>query len=465
MGARIRTLRNQLLLWVSAPLLALWVISTIIDHDVAAGFVNLNNDRALLDTAIDLGRSVRAVDERLYLDLPQPVIEMLISGERGRYYYRANGPAGEYITGDPDLPDPPESAQSDRVTYYDAVYRNEKIRAVAVRVPVSPGSGKGAILIQVAEKSRLRDDFARQILLKMIVPQAILVLLAALTVWFGVGIGLHGLASIRSQIESRSDVDLSPLDARGAPAEVRPLVLAMNDLLARLTATLAGQRRFIADAAHQLRTPIAAIKAQAELALRQGRDEPARATLQQLYTAAEHAGHLVSQLLTLARAEPGSQRSIERQPLDLVALARETTMEWVPRALDRRIDLGFDAAVSAVGIDGDPFLIRELLNNLIDNAIHYTPAGGKVTVRVLAAGERPVLEVEDNGPGIAEQERARVFERFYRIADSGGEGCGLGLAIVREIAEGHGATVEALAGGEGGALFRVCFRPKRPPKK
>ncbi|MBM3372311.1 MAG: sensor histidine kinase [Betaproteobacteria bacterium] len=462
MKERIRTLRNQLLLWVSAPLLALWVISTIIDHDVATAFVNLNYDRALLDTAIDLGRSVRAVDDRLYLDLPQPVIEMLISGERGRYYYRANGPSGEYITGDPDLPDPPESAQSDRVTYYDAVYRNEKIRAVALRVPVRPGSGQGAIMIQVADKSRLRDDFARQILLKMIAPQAILVLLAALTVWFGVGIGLRALSSIRGQIESRSDLDLSPLDAGGAPAEVRPLVLAMNDLLLRLTATLAGQRRFIADAAHQLRTPIAAIKAQSEIALRQVRDEPARATLQQLYTAADHAGHLVSQLLTLARAEPGAQKAIERQPVDLAALARETTMEWVPRALARGIDLGFDSTTPKTRTEGDAFLIRGLLNNLIDNAIRYTPQDGKVTVRVLMVEHSPALEVEDNGPGIAKQERERVFERFYRIPESSGEGCGLGLAIVREIAEGHGATVEVLSGSEGtGSLIRVCFRPAR----
>ena len=458
MKPRFRTLRNQLLLWVSAPLLALWVISTIIDHDIATAFVNLNYDRALLDTAMDLGRGVRVVDKRLYLDLPQPVIEMLISGERGRYYYRANGPKGEYITGDPDLPDPPDSAQGDRVIYFNTTYRNEEIRAVAVRVPVSPGSDQITMQILVADKARLREEFARQSLLRMIAPQAILVLLAALAVWLGVGIGLRALASIRSQIESRSDLDLRPLDASGAPSEVRPLVLAMNDLLARLTATLAGQRRFIADAAHQLRTPIAAIKAQAELALRQVKDEPARATLQQLFTAAEHAGHLVSQLLTLARAEPGAQSNLKRDPVDLVVISRETAVEWVPRALEHGIDLGFDQPTEAVVTVGDPFLIREMLNNLIDNAIRYTPQDGKVTVRVMKTMGHPVLEVEDNGPGIPQEERERVFERFYRIPDSNGEGCGLGLAIVQEIAEGHGATVKVLCGSDGtGSLVRVSF--------
>jgi two-component system sensor histidine kinase TctE len=435
-----------LLLWVSAPLLALWVMSTMIDHDVATGFVNLNYDRALLDTALDLGRNVREINNQLYLDLPQPVIEMLISGEQGRFYYRANGPVGEYITGDPDLPDPPAEAGEDRVTYYDAVYRNESIRAVALRVPVRPGSGKGAISVQVAEKTSPRTDFARQLMLRMMVPQGILVILAALTVWLGVGLGLRALTSVRTEIENRSHVDLSPIRETNTPYEVRPLVRAMNDLLSRLSAALAAQQRFIADAAHQLRTPVAALKTQAELAVRQVRDGEAQATLQQLHTAADHAARLVNQLLTLARAEPGSHRSVMRERVNLAALARETTGEWVPRSLNRGIDLGFDDTSTDATISADPFLVRELLNNLIDNAINYTPAGGHITVRVTTDDDKPSLEVEDNGCGIHEDEREQVFERFYRSAGGSPEGCGLGLAIVREIAQGHGATATILSG-------------------
>jgi two-component system sensor histidine kinase TctE len=443
---KLRTLRSQLLLWVSAPLLALWVMSTMIDHDVATGFVNLNYDRALLDTALDLGRNVREINNQLYLDLPQPVIEMLISGEQGRFYYRANGPVGEYITGDPDLPDPPAEAGEDRVTYYDAVYRNESIRAVALRVPVRPGSGKGAISVQVAEKTSLRTDFARQLMLRMMVPQGILVILAALAVWLGVGLGLRALTSVRTEIENRSHVDLSPIRETNTPYEVRPLVRAMNDLLSRLSAALAAQQRFIADAAHQLRTPVAALKTQAELAVRQVRDGEAQATLQQLHTAADHAARLVNQLLTLARAEPGSHRSVMRERVNLAALARETTGEWVPRSLNRGIDLGFDDTSTDATISADPFLVRELLNNLIDNAINYTPAGGHITVRVTTDDDKPSLEVEDNGCGIHEDEREQVFERFYRSAGGSPEGCGLGLAIVREIAQGHGATATILSG-------------------
>ncbi len=443
---KLRTLRSQLLLWLSAPLLALWVMSTMINHDVATGFVNLNYDRALLDTALDLGRNVREINNQLYLDLPQPVIEMLISGEQGRFYYRANGPVGEYITGDPDLPDPPAEAGEDRVTYYDAVYRNESIRAVALRVPVRPGSGKGSISVQVAEKTSLRTNFARQLMLRMMVPQGILVILAALAVWLGVGLGLRALTSVRTEIENRSHVDLSPIRETNTPYEVRPLVRAMNDLLSRLSAALAAQQRFIADAAHQLRTPVAALKTQAELAVRQVRDGEAQATLQQLHTAADHAARLVNQLLTLARAEPGSHRSVMRERVNLAALARETTGEWVPRSLNRRIDLGFDDTSTDATISADPFLVRELLNNLIDNAINYMPAGGHITVRVTTDDDKLSLEVEDNGCGIHEDERERVFERFYRSAGGSPEGCGLGLAIVREIAQGHGATATILSG-------------------
>lgn len=443
---KLRTLRSRLLLWVSAPLLALWIMSTVIDHDVASGFVNLNYDRALLDTALDLGRNVREANNQLYLDLPQSVIEMLISGEQGRFYYRANGPVGEYITGDPDLPNPPEEAKEDRVTYYDAMYRNEPIRAVALRVPVRPGSGKGSIIVQVAEKTSLRDDFARQIMLRMMVPQAVLVILAAMAVWLGVGLGLRALTSVRSEIENRSHVDLSPIRDNNTPYEVRPLVHAMNDLLSRLSAALAAQQRFIADAAHQLRTPVAALKTQTELALRQVSDGEAKASLQQVHAAADHAARLVNQLLTLARAEPGSHRSLMRERINLAALARETTVEWVPRALNRVIDLGFDDTSVDADISGDPFLLRELLNNLIDNALNYTPSGGHVTVRVLKDDNLATLEVEDDGCGIPEEDRERVFERFYRSAGGSPAGCGLGLAIVREIAQGHGATATIHSG-------------------
>jgi two-component system sensor histidine kinase TctE len=232
----------------------------------------------------------------------------------------------------------------------------------------------------------------------------------------------------------------------------------MNDLLARLGIAISAQQRFIADAAHQLRTPIAGLKTQTELALRESHPDKVHETLRQLQTATEQSARLINQLLSLARAEPGAKLEHAVGRLDLARLARDATTEWVPRALARGIDLGYDGAEDAAWIDGEPFLVRDMLGNLLDNAIRYTQRGGQVTVRVLRDAGRVALSVEDNGPGIPEQDRERVFERFYRVLGTGTEGCGLGLAIVREIAASHKAEVTLATGAGGrGTLVRVAF--------
>jgi len=235
----------------------------------------------------------------------------------------------------------------------------------------------------------------------------------------------------------------------------------MNGLLARLGGAIEAQQRFIADAAHQLRTPIAGLKTQTELALRQTQLGDVQVTLRQLQTATEQSTRLINQLLSLARAEPGARREHAIERLDLARLARDTTTDWVPRALARKIDLGYDGGDNAAWVVGDSLLLGELLRNLLDNAIRYTQEGGQVTVRVAGGADAVVLSVEDNGPGIPDQERERVFERFYRVLGTGVvEGCGLGLAIVREIALSHHAGV-ALATGAGGqgTVLRVTFPP------
>jgi len=236
------------------------------------------------------------------------------------------------------------------------------------------------------------------------------------------------------------------------------MIRAMNDLLARLGTAISTQQRFIADAAHQLRTPIAGLKTQTELALRESQPGNVHDILRQLLTATEQSTRLVNQLLSLARAEPGARREHPIERLDLARLARDTTTEWVPRALVRHIDLGYDSEGGTAWIEGDSFLVRDMLGNLLDNAIRYTQHGGQVTVRVTEGMDAVVLTVEDNGPGIPEQERERVFERFYRVLGTGTEGCGLGLAIVREIALSHRAKVTLAAGAGGqGTVARVAF--------
>ena len=456
-----RTLRRQLMAWLAGPLLVLWSVSTVIDYDIAKRFVNLAYDRALLEAALDIGRQIRVINDRIYVDLPDVALQMLQTRESGRLYYLVTGPGDEFISGEPDLPrapaDTPES-NADRVRYYDEGFRGREIRAVALRAPVEPGTGRGAVQIHVAERVTARDEFARQIILRMVLPQAILILLAGLAVWYAVGRGLAPLSTLRREIESRSHRDLSALSEVEAPQEVRPLIHAMNDLLARLGIAISAQQRFIADAAHQLRTPIAGLKTQTELALRESHPDKVHDTLRQLQTATEQSARLIHQLLSLARAEPGAKLEHAVARLDLARLARDATTEWVPRALARGIDLGYDGAEDAAWIEGDPFLVRDMLGNLLDNAIRYTQRSGQVTVRVARDGDRVALSVEDNGPGIPEQDRERVFERFYRVLGTGTDGCGLGLAIVREIAASHHAEVTLATGaGDRGTLVRVAF--------
>lgn len=456
--AKVRTLRRQLITWLAAPLVILWGISGMVDYDIAKRFVNLAYDRALLEAAIDIGRNIKQVDNRIYVDLPEAALQMLETRASGRLHFLVTKTDGEYISGNPELPRPVLDDSADRVRYYDDEYGGRDIRLVTLRQAIRPGSGQGAVLIHVGERLTVRAESARQLLLRIMVPQALLIFVAVLVVWYAVGRGLRPLASLQRDVTARSDRDLSPLPEEQVPEELRPLVRAMNDLLGRLSKALESRQRFVADAAHQLRTPIAGIKTQTELALRLAQSDDTQSTLKQLHTATEQATRLVNQLLWLARAEPGAGRVPHAEPLDLVALARDTTTEWVPHALTRNIDLGFDSPLPGARIEGDPFMLREMLNNLLDNAVRYTQPGGQVTVRVAPEPPGVVLSVEDNGPGIPETERARVFERFYRVLGTGADGCGLGLAIVREIALSHGGDASLTgSANDTGTRVRVAF--------
>ena len=458
MAASKLTMRRQLLAWLAAPLFVLWTISALVDYDIATRSVVQAYDRSLLESAFDIGRQVKVLDGTVYVDLPEVAVQMLQMRESGRTYYLVSGAGGRFITGDLDFPPPPEDLSFEGANYYDDVYQGKPVRVVAVKIPVESGGYKGHVTVQVAENLATRVDVLRQVLLRMMLPQALLILFAGLAVWYAVGRALVPLASLQRELATRSHRDLSPLPEQQAPEEVRPLIRAMNELLGRLSQALEAQQRFIADAAHQLRTPVAGIKTQMELVLRQSPAGEAQATLKQLQAATEQTTRLVNQLLSLARAEPGAGRSQGAEAIDLARLARDTTTEWVPRALARNIDLGFDSPLAAAHVEGDAFMLREMLNNLLDNAVRYTHPGGQVTVRVTPRGRGIVLAVEDNGPGIPDAERERVFERFHRILGTGAEGCGLGLAIVREIALSHGAEASLSSGANNaGTLVRVDF--------
>jgi two-component system, OmpR family, sensor histidine kinase TctE len=278
------------------------------------------------------------------------------------------------------------------------------------------------------------------------VPQFIILPLAVLLVWLALVRGIRPLSELEQRIRARKPDDLSPIDDQHVPQEVAPLVSSINDLLGRLKSSLSNQKRFLADAAHQLKTPLAGLRMQAEMAQKATPGEEVHRSLQQIAKSSVRATHTVNQLLALARAET-TGRSLPTTPVDLAQVVRDVVEESVPRALDQRLDLGYEGPEQVpleCLMDGNPTLLRELVRNLVDNALHYTPTGGVVTARVLVdrfSGVQ-VLQVEDDGPGIPTEERGLVLEPFYRALGTNVDGSGLGLAIVRQIAQQHGATLE-----------------------
>lgn len=458
-GPQRATLRHQLLISLLAPIVLVMLISAVVTYYYAYNFATLAYDYSLFDSALDISRQTRSSEGALHVDLPSAALDMLESDTHDSIFYMINDAKGTFVAGHRGLPLPAEEVHAGKPLYYDGNYRGNPVRIAALRASAGGAPSDPQILILVGETLNKRRTLANEVLLGMLLPELLLIALIGALVWYGIERGLRPLATLQHEISSRSHRDLSPLPEQNAPGEVRALIHSMNELLERLSSALSSQQRFIADAAHQLRTPLAGIKTQAELALRQRTLDDVHHTLLQLNTATGQTTHLVNQLLSLARAEPGANRIQELQRIDLGELARDATTEWVPRALERKIDLGYDGAPHAT-IEGNGLLIREMLGNLLDNAIRYTQPGGRVTVRVSAQPDHTLLVVEDNGPGIPADERERVFERFHRVLGTGAEGCGLGLAIVREIAQSHNAGVRLAAGTQGtGTLVCVDFPP------
>jgi two-component system sensor histidine kinase TctE len=312
----------------------------------------------------------------------------------------------------------------------------------------------------VAETRKKRENLASRIISGVLLPQFAIIPLAVVLVYLGLTRGLAPLSRLQDRIRRRRPGDLSPIPIRGVPEEMKPVITALNEMMQRLEENLESQQRFIADAAHQLKTPLTGLKMQTELALTETDPVQLHQFVARMASATERAAHLTQQLLLLARAEASYEKVHAVEPIGLGTLARQITEEWVPRAMARGVDIGFEGSDWPLLIDGVPPLLRELLNNLIDNAIKYTPSGGRVTVRVRAEAEA-LLEVEDSGIGIPESERERVFERFYRVLGTDADGSGLGLPIVREIADLHRASVRlATPDGGQGTLVIVAF-PRR----
>lgn len=448
------TLREKLLRWVLMPMLVLLLLNVALIYRLGHDSADRRHDRYLNDMSKILLDQLRTSDGVVKFDLHSGALNLLSADSKDQVYYSLKGWQQDFQFGDQELP-LPSVRLSNKPVYYMATYHGRPVRMMAAIVPETDVHS-GMVQVVIGKTLVLHHERAEEWMWRILPEQLFLMLLTVAILWWGVGRALQPLAQLRDEVKRRSSLDLSPLPEDKVVAEIRPLIHGFNELLGRLDGAFALKRRFVADAAHQLRTPLTGLKAQAELALSLENPDDIRHSLEQIRKAADHASHLANQLLLLARSEPGSHDQMRE--LDLVALAKETTEGWVSAALQKNIDLGFESEGGSARMMGNAILLREMLNNLLDNAIRYTPADGRVTARVRVAGEDVMLEVEDDGQGVPEAERDRVFERFYRVLGTNQDGCGLGLAIVREIAYQHHAKLSLQAGANGrGTLIRVVF--------
>ncbi|SCC95662.1 putative two-component sensor kinase [Thiomonas sp. X19] len=466
---RQRSLFGEILDWMLVPLLLVWPLSIGITYLVAQAIASHPFDQGLeRRVAVLADLAQRSAVAALPL-LRQPGTDTLAGGDA--VLMQVRGTHGQLLGGDAALPPPPDAAAPwpDGVHLRDAEVGGQELRiawrwlaAPAATASSNTNEAKGGasapaasptraadkpalLLVQVAEGLTSRTLLARDIVRGVILPQFVIVPISILLVWFGLGQGIIPLNELQARIRRRQPDDLSPIDQREAPEEITPLVDSINGLLGRLEQSILTQKRFIADAAHQLKTPLAGLRMQAELAARQTDPQELRASLRQISLSVVRTTRLVNQLLLLARAEnQGVAAHGALSSVDLRKPVRDAVQELAPMALGKGLELEFDAPDTPLWVRGHALLLHELTKNLVDNAIAYTPRGGSVSVRLKADATnwRVLLSVEDSGLGIALAERELVFRPFYRVLGTGHDGSGLGLSIVQEIARQHSAIVE-----------------------
>ena len=455
-----RSLFGEVLDWMLAPLLWLWPMSLAITWLVAQGIANGPYDRELGDRTQLLAREAaaaiaqpEATPERVRVDLERAARVVLTVDEDDVYYFQVLGRQGELLAGEAVLTVPVDDTQpAGRLRFRDDVVGDQPVRVAYLWLAGVPGPDSDA-LVQVAETLGKRSQLATEIVKGVILPQFVILPVAVVLVWFALKRGFRPLVNLQQRIRRRDSTDLSPIAEGDVPEEVVPLVRAINELLQRLDKTVGAQRHFLADAAHQLKTPLAGLRTQAELTAREidsGRADAAtmKHSLRQIAISSQRAAHMVNQLLAMARAED-TGLAARHQQVDLAAVVRAVVRDLVPRALERGLDLGYEgpdtkgADSARMRVLGESVLLGELVRNLIDNALQYTPRGGSITARVQADsdGRAVVLQVEDSGPGIPPAEREMIFKPFYRTLGTQVDGTGLGLAIVQEVAQRHGAQV------------------------
>lgn len=444
-GTLTNSLRAQLFAWVVLTLIGAICINLYLSFRSADATADLVIDQTLLASARVIAEAVHVDGSgTTVIDIPPAALEMFNTGYGDRVFYQVVTAWGSLVAGFPDLPSPKREQIGE-----DTTFRSDGIRVLMLSHPLVGLDQDGTVSVTVAVTHNSQYAMRRRLWLSDFTKQLVLVLLAGLVTIIGLQRGLTPVLRLRDAVRERGRERLDPLEPDMVQNELRPLVHALNDHMERVQNQMAAQRRFVSNAAHQLRTPLALISTQASVAARETDNVRRDEALTALRSSTKQVTRLASQLLTLSRAEPGSRRP-RNDAIDLAETARRVLENLAEEALRHNIDLGLEADETPVHVAGDGTMLREMLVNLVDNALRYTQAGSRVTVGVGREGDTALLWVEDNGPGIPEAERDQVFERFYRIMGTEPEGSGLGLAIVREVVDGAGGSVtlgDAVGGG------------------
>ncbi len=449
------SISGKLLTVLLVPLCIMFVLTALIAYNLAAWFANDSYDKELLNAAHAVAARLSKDENGLVADLPTAVQEVLRHNDRDEIFYQVLSTAKVRLAGDAILPMPANDINTDKPSFRNAVVNFHNVRIARIRVPLHEDPNN-IVVVQVARTLNARNELVHCIFLSIVIPQIFLGIISVCCVRYGVNDGLKPMVNLSQEIQQRSQWDLNAIDSKNSPSEMIPFIDAINSLFQRIDSHIEEQKRFVANAAHQLRTPVAGLRAYIEYGRRIANGNNGFSdVLAQLDAGTDRIAELVGGLLILARA---SERRIkQREYIDLNDLCSEVTSDLIRQAANKRVELFFQPSSKQCMVIGDKSEIQEMISNIVDNAVSYSPDGGVVNVTV-KAGPPPVIVVQDNGPGIPVKERQRVFERFYRVLGTRVNGTGLGLAIVQEIAQSHKAKVELLDPlGEKGTLVRVTF--------
>ncbi len=450
------SLQRQLLIWLLLPQLVLWLVGGALTYRIALQYAEKGIDQSLTQSVRSLARQVKPIGSGLLVDFPRAAQDIIEQDPQDRVSYTVSSPPGSFLLGNATLPSPPSQVQptAGEPFLYNATVGNKPMRVALLEVNYGEAGSPQRLRVQLAKSLAEQKRIATELVADVLAPLLLLGAVLSVLVYGGIARGLQPLARLQAQLGDRREPSLaalSPIEMTQAPQEVHALAGAVNQLLSAVRRSLGQEKRFLNDAAHQLRTPLAGLISQTELALSETDPQALQSRLKKVLSGAQRSAHLVHQLLSLARNEA----EVRLQTLDVAALAREVARDFTPRALSAGVDLGFEGADHLL-IAGEPLLLREAMMNLLDNALLYAGRGCEVTLRVQSVNDEAVIEVEDNGLGLTEAELKHVFERFWRASELPG-GCGLGLAIVAEIAQRHGGRAEVLPAQPQGLVIRLTL--------